>query len=277
MTKSRREQSQPSFFPLQRPSLADDLATGDQRLAAMIGSSTRAVPAHKVVIGAGLEHDLIYRVRTGWCARIRHLSDGRSQMLAILLPGDFFAIEMLYQTLHLDDVAAITATTLEYVDRSIVEKGMRDDPRLALRLTWQLLEDERRMRNWLIAMGRGSAEERLALLLLDVRGRLALAGLIAPDATVFAFPMTQQAIADILGLTPVHVNRTLQHFRKAGFVTTSTGVMKVDDLEALRRLALPLLDEFEKRRPEYGASPSASRNGHEKHAGTADFRSQFLA
>jgi CRP/FNR family transcriptional regulator, anaerobic regulatory protein len=263
MTKSReREQPQTPFFPLQRPSLANDLAKGDLKLTAMIGRSpTRVFPAHKAIIGAGEEHDSIYQIRNGWCARIRYLPDGRSQILDLLLPGDFFAIEMIYQTLHMDDVVAITSATVEYADRSTVEKAMRDDPRLALRLTWQLLEDERRMRNWLTAMGRGNAEERLALLLLDIRGRLALGGLIEPESTVFAFPMTQQRIGEMLGLTSVHVNRTMQHFRKGGYVTSSMGAMKINDLEAIRRLALPLLDEFEKHRPEYGSSISIDRNG----------------
>lgn len=254
-------QARPSYFPMRRPDLTEGLEQGDARLAAVMAPTVQTFPARKAIIGAGPRSRSIYRIRSGWCARVRYLPDGQGQILAILLPGDFFAIETLFQTCHMDDeVIALDSATVECAEWSVIERAMFEDRQLALRLTWELVEAERRIRNWLVAMGRGSAEEKLALLLLDLRGRLALGGVIPADAVSFVFPMTQHQIGEALGLTAVHVNRTLQHFRKVGLVTLSRNLMTLDDLEGLYRLALPLLDEFEKSRPEYGAA-ARSRTG----------------
>ena len=78
---------------------------------------------------------------------------------------------------------------------------------------FQLAEDERRLHNWVTALGKGHADERIATLLLDLRGRLhAQAGLANGDG--FYIPMTQQEMADHLGLTLVHVNRVLRRLRE---------------------------------------------------------------
>jgi CRP-like cAMP-binding protein len=115
---------------------------------------------------------------------------------------------------------------------------------------FQLAEDERRLHNWVAALGRGSADERIATLLLDLRGRLCWAGLAKGDG--FQMPMTQQEIADHLGLTLVHVNRVLRRLREAGIVTVQRGVVTVNEMARLSRLAAPLQDIYERTTPEFG-------------------------
>ena len=96
---------------------------------------------------------------------------------------------------------------------------------------FQLAEDERRLHNWVAALSKGSADERIATLLLDLHGRLHHAGLANGDA--FRMPMTQQEIGDHLGLTLVHVNRVLRRLREAGIVTVQRGMVWVEEMEQL--------------------------------------------
>jgi hypothetical protein len=89
------------------------------------------------------------------------------------------------------------------------------------------------------------------MLLVDLRGRLAVSGLIAPDALTFEMPMTQSQLADHLGLTAVHVNRVLKAFRRDGVVTIRDGMVSIGSLESLAERAYPLLDTHERTVPEY--------------------------
>src|SRR4051794_21572194 len=91
--------------------------------------------------------------------------------------------------------------------------------------------EERRLHNWVTALGKGNAEERIATLLPGLRGRLHQAGSAIGD--VFQMPMTQQEIADHLGLTLVHVNRVLHRLREAGIVTVRRGVVKIGETARL--------------------------------------------
>src|SRR4051794_32402883 len=106
------------------------------------------------------------------------------------------------------------------------------------------------------ALGRGYADERIATLLLDLRGRLHQAGMA--NGGGFQLRMTQQEIADHLGLTIVHVNRVLRRLREAGIVTVQRGVVIVDEMAGLSQLAAPLQDIYERGTPEFGGQAGIS-------------------
>ena len=85
---------------------------------------------------------------------------------------------------------------------------------------------------------------------MDLRGRLHQAGLVNGDG--FRLPMTQEEIADHLGLTLVHVNRVLRRLRESGIVTVQGGVVTVNEMTRLSQLAAPLQDIYERAAPEFG-------------------------
>ncbi|MDT9599378.1 Crp/Fnr family transcriptional regulator [Sphingosinicella rhizophila] len=210
-----------------------------------------SVAARRTLAPAGREHQHVYRLRSGWCARVRYLRDGGTQVTAILLPGDLVSVRSMLLEVQPEEIATVTACEFDVVSIAKLRKAAASSS-LMIRLWWQTLEDERRLHNWLVALGRGCAEERLALLLLDIRGRLALARSIGSNDDEFPWPLTQQDLADILGLTAVHVNRTLQNLRAKGLVEVKSRRARID-VPALHRLAYPLLDIFERNRPEFGA------------------------
>jgi CRP/FNR family transcriptional regulator, anaerobic regulatory protein len=113
------------------------------------------------------------------------------------------------------------------------------------------MEEERRLHSWVTGLGQGTAEERVALLLIDFRGRLVLSGTIPEDSLTYSMPLTQSQLADHLGITPVHVNRVLKTYREAGIVTVRDGCVSIADLDALAQHAAPLLDVNERGRTAY--------------------------
>jgi CRP-like cAMP-binding protein len=188
----------------------------------------------------------------GWACRSRALPDGRKQFILIFLPGDLFAVKSMFVTRHPDEVATLSKCVVERIDYRRLYDAYVQDSDIATRCIWQVMEEERRLHSWVTGLGRGSAEERLALLLVDFRGRLILSQTIPPDSLSYRMPLTQEQMADHLGITPVHVNRVLRAFREAGLVTVRDGEVRIEDLDKLTQRASALLDVHEQTSPAYG-------------------------
>jgi CRP-like cAMP-binding protein len=174
---------------------------------------------------------------TGWACRQRVLSDGRRQIVTFLLPGDIYGAA---PSPTLPSTCAVVAlTAVETVDatplRTAAEEPSTPHPGIAraLRVLNQL--DEVLLRDQIVRLGRQTAYERVAHLLLELRDRLTVVGLAEGDR--FALPLTQEVLADALGLSIVHVNRTLQQLRRDGAVEWKNGVVTLLKAELLQGLA----------------------------------------
>jgi len=238
-------------FAHHRPHLEESLLRGEAKLRELMRGSQLSVPAGKILIRAGTDHEYVYRLVSGWACRTRGIADGRDQIILVFLPGELFAIKSMFVSCHFDDVKVLADAVVERVHFKELHRAFREDHDVADRCIWQVVEEERRLHGWVFGLGQGSAEERLALLLIDFRGRLSLAGVIARDARAFRMPLTQTQLADHLGITPVHVNRILRGFREAGIVSVRDGEVTISDLDELARRAYPLLDAYERQTPEY--------------------------
>ena len=237
-------------FPPPREQLQNRLEAGDSALGRIMPAEFRTLRAREILIRTGERHDEIYRLTSGWMARSRVLSDGRQQILMVFLPGDLLGLKAMLFDRQPDSIECITPAKVQALG---YEQGLalaRTDPDVSLRFMWQLAEDERRLHNWVIALGRGSAVERIATLLLDFRGRLMQAGLVSGDQ--FPLPMTQEQLGDHLGLTLVHVNRTLRKLREERILTIARGHVQIQDLEALAAYAAPMQDIFERESKSFG-------------------------
>lgn len=177
----------------------------------------------------------VYTVLAGWAFRYQSLPDGRRQILNFLLPGDILGLqaELLDAASH--GAEAITDVSLCAFRRNTVLTVCRTHPNLAIDITWLAAYGERMVDDALLSVGRRTASESVGALLVHLFKRAELAGLRQGDA--IPFPLTQTHIADALGLSVVHVNRTLQRLRKAGLLRNSQGTLEIGDLRGLRRLA----------------------------------------
>src|SRR5438552_12415367 len=213
----------PNYFVMVRPEFAGALQRGDAKLEAMMKESGHSQPAGQVLIRAGSEHEYIYRLRSGWACRNRAIADGRDQIILIFVPGDVFAVKSLFLTRHPDSVQLLSGAVVERVHHDRLREATAADADIGSRCLWQVIEEERRLHSWVFGLGQASAEERLAMLLLDVRGRLVLAGALSLDAHSFEFPLTQVQISEYLGITPVHANRIVKTFREKDIVVFQNG------------------------------------------------------
>src|SRR3954451_5189109 len=244
-------------FPPPREQIQNRLEAGDMALARAVPAGLRTLRPREILIRTGEPHHEIYRLKSGWLARSRTLSDGRQQIIMVFLPGDLLGLKTMLIDRQPDSIQCLTGATVQALGCEQALDLARTDPDVSLRFMWQLAEDERRLHNWVIALGRGRAIERIATLMLDFRGRLIQAGIGNGDQ--FHLPMTQEQIGDHLGLTLVHVNRTLKRLREDGILTVRNGLVQIHDVDALALYAAPMQDIFERESKDFGGgAPQAS-------------------
>ena len=231
------------FYPLHRPEIYETLRAGETQLFRAMDPDYQFFPSSDEVVPRGEAHDRMYRLRTGWAARVRDLLDGRRQIIAIFLPGDLVGANCLFLSDQRDAVEALTPLSVNAVHHTKLRNLVQSDSDVAFRVMYQLAEDERRVRNWTVGLGRGSAEERLAMFMLEMRGRLRRRRLISDDT--FHLPMKQQQIADCVGLNFVHVNRVLGRFRDTGVMAMAKGTVTIIDVAKLAAIAGPMQDRSE--------------------------------
>jgi CRP-like cAMP-binding protein len=241
-----------------RGELKEALERGDTKIGKLTQASEH-FEARRILIPAGEPHEYVYRLREGWTGRARSLPDGRTQYILIFIPGDLFALKSMFVPRHPDAVETLSKVVVDRIDQAALRAAYADDPDVALRCTWQVVEEERRLHNWVVSLGCGDASERIAYLLLQFRYRLATAGAIAPDALAFELPMTQQQIAEHLGLSLVHTNKALRKLRDAQLIAISGRTYCITDHARLVKLAEPLLDMWEIAAPEV-VGPAQVRN-----------------
>jgi CRP-like cAMP-binding protein len=161
-------------------------------------------------------------VTSGWACSQRVLSDGRRQIFGFVLPGDLLGLADRPSTPSLCSVVALTA--LETIDAEAMFEAIQSDsaPGLARALIAAHLAEQALLFDHMVRLGRQTAYERVAHLLLELQRRLEAAGL--GDSQRFPLPLTQEILADALGLSIVHVNRTLQQLRRERLIELRSGV-----------------------------------------------------
>ncbi|HYD87777.1 MAG TPA: Crp/Fnr family transcriptional regulator [Vitreimonas sp.] len=160
---------------------------------------------------------------SGWAARFRMLRDGRRQIISFILPGD--GIGVCERPSPLTLTATTTLTAVRTADASAVVAALHAGTHPALRdaVRSAIALDERCLIDHVVRNGRQTAQERICHLLMELRWRLLLSGAI--EGYAMPWPLTQEMIADALGLSIVHVNRMLQHMRRDGQIEARHGVL----------------------------------------------------
>ncbi len=178
----------------------------------------------------------LYTLLEGWAFRLQTLSDGRRQILNFLLPGDFIGLQENLTAHSQHGVEALTSIRLCAFPRDRLWELYGRYPSLGYDLTWLGSYEQRMLDENLVSVGRRTAEERVAMLLMHLFKRAEAVGLAAADRSV-PFPVTQQHIADALGLSLVHTNRTLRKLERAGLHELSGRRLRLLNPKALEKLA----------------------------------------
>lgn len=212
------------------------LSQDDRAALDRLARNQREVAPRRDLIREGDQPRFVHLIVDGWACRYKTLPDGRRQIVAIFLPGDLCDLNV-YVLREMDhSVGAITRLRVADICREDMAGLTEAHPRITQALWWHELVTAAIQREWTLNLGQRSAYERIAHLLCELFMRLQLVDLVRAETC--DFPMTQNDIADATGLTPVHVNRTLQELRRAGLIVLQGRTLTIPDLKALQAAAL---------------------------------------
>ena len=177
----------------------------------------------------------LYTVLSGWAFRYKTLADGRRQILNFALPSDLLGLQGSVNDEMQHSVEALTDMMLCVFPREKLWNLYRDYPTLAFDVTWLAAREEQILDEHLLSVGRRTAMERLAYLLLVVFQRAEEVGL--NKGNTIQFPFTQQHVADMLGMSLVHTNKTLRRLTATKTIRWKERRFEMLDREALAKLA----------------------------------------
>jgi CRP-like cAMP-binding protein len=202
-------------------------------------------PAGAEIVRAGDDSPDLYTLYSGWAFRFKLLPDGRRQILNFLLPGDLIGLQAAMFDAALHGIEALTEVQLCVLPRRKVWALFGQLPALAFDVTWLGAREEGFVDENLTSVGRRNAAERVAALIVTLYKRAKALGLVIDET--FAFPLTQQHIADALGLSLVHTNKTLARLRRMGMFARTNGTMTLTNPRVLERVAQYFEEEVPQR------------------------------
>ena len=210
------------------------LSHAEVELIESLGARSRLVSAGTVLLEEGDPVNRAAFILSGWACRQSTMPDGRRQIVGFILPGE--GVGLCRRPRPLAFTSTVALTSLITIDAgpllagdSAVAAGLHDVQELAA------AADEQRLINHVIRLGRQTAYERFCSLLIELADRLEL---INPgDHDRFTLPVTQEVLSDTLGLSVVHVNRTLQQMKRDELIDLKSGTLRILNRPAMERLA----------------------------------------
>ncbi len=191
-------------------------------------------------------------ILSGWAARTHLLRDGSRQITGILVPGDACHHDAEPGQNARDEIVTLSACRIAWIDLAELEQVSATYPAIATAFRIFARLEKAILTEWIVNIGRRDALSRTAHFICEVWTRLRMT-----EPTMhrqFDFPITQEDLADVLGLTPVHINRKLQQLRQAGLISLQSRRLTILDVAALAGVAgfdqsylearLPFEDQF---------------------------------
>ena len=168
----------------------------------------------------------------GWGFRYKLLPDGRRQVISFMLPGSFFGLHANVFEIADHSVSTLTRCRIARFDPQLLTRTLAERPMLGAAIVWDNAREEALLMEHLASLGRRSAYERVAHLIVEVCKQVGWSGGLAKGDE--RLPFSQAVLADALGLSTVHISRNVSRMRREGLIgKTSRGGLVVLDLTGL--------------------------------------------
>jgi CRP/FNR family transcriptional regulator, anaerobic regulatory protein len=177
----------------------------------------------------------LFTVLSGWTFRYKTFEDGRRQIINYALPGDFLGLQASMSEVMGHGIEALTDCVLCVFPRDKLWGFFANDAQLAYDITWLAASQERTLDEQIVSLGRRTALERVAYLLWYLFDKARGLGMARRNR--IDLPTRQSHLADTLGLSVVHTNKTLQKLRKQGSIELDDRILRIIDEDALKTLA----------------------------------------
>jgi CRP-like cAMP-binding protein len=217
---------------LMRGSAISDLA---QQAFLALDAKREEFAIYRDIVREGEPTERCCFVEAGLISRYKTLRNGDRQIVSFHLAGDLVDLQSSLVRIADHGIRTHTPTTIFTVASNDILRLAADYPELGRAFWFDTLVDAAIFREWTLNVGRRTARERTAHLLLEFAYRFQAIG--QSDGREFILPVTQADLADAVGLSAVHVNRSLQWLRAQGLIRTFGKTVVIEDREALIREA----------------------------------------
>lgn len=177
----------------------------------------------------------IYLLLEGWATSSIRLPAGQRQIVKVHITGDMMGTPSMVLDTAADTLTAVTECRVSTVSLARLREVLIAYPRIGLLFLMAVQVERLALMDIVAAMGKSSARERMVRLLLDLHDRLARIGAVEDGR--FDMPLTQELLGDVLGLTAVHVNRTMRLLEREGLIARYGQRFVLGDIEMLRRIS----------------------------------------
>lgn len=188
------------------------------------------------IVQPGQVFKSVYLITEGWATRSKLTSNGARQIINFAIPGDFLCFNAaLFRESEVFVRAHTKLETFVVPIRPFSEMLLKQ-PQLAIALAWTAAQEEGVVSERLLSLGRRTALQRAAHLLCEIHRRLETVHLVTGSAQ-FDLPMTQEDLADALGISLIHMNRVLRDLSRSELISINRSSVRLLDLKTLRSLA----------------------------------------
>lgn len=213
----------------------DEISAEEEEAIRSAIVETRDYPADQTFIRAGEELNHSTLLLDGLMCRYKDLRNGERQIIEMHVPGDFADLHSLTLKRLDHNIMTLTPCRVGIAPHDRLRTITECFPHLTRVLWFSTNLDAAIHREWVLSLGRRTALSRTANLFCELHVRLEIVGLA--DETGYDLRVTQTDLAECLGLTPVHVNRTLRELREQELMTFRGRRVAIEDLAGLRRAA----------------------------------------
>ncbi|MCJ2080178.1 Crp/Fnr family transcriptional regulator [Methylobacterium sp. J-090] len=210
----------------------EELTDADREALRAFVPRLRQVPARTDLIREGDVPGNVHLILDGYACRYKVLPDGQRQIMAYFVPGDFCDLNVFILDQMDHNIGTISQCQVVEIPRQAIDHMTGHHPLVTRALWWCALVDEAVLREWLVNIGSRSPDQRIAHLFCELLLRLEVVGRVQDNS--YPFPFTQIDLADSMGLSGVHVSRTLRELRRLELITLHHRVLTILDVERLK-------------------------------------------
>jgi CRP-like cAMP-binding protein len=212
-----------------------DLGSEEKQALLDLPMRVRHIPADSDIVSEGDRPSECCLVLVGFVCRYKIISGGKRQIMSFHTPGDIPDLQSLHLKVMDHSLGTLVPSKVAFIAHQVLHDLVRRYPRLGAAFWRDTLIDAAIFREWMVGLGRRNAYQRVAHLICEMALRFRAVGLT--DNHTYELPVTQAELADALGLSFVHINRTLMELRRDGLISLQNSTVSALDWEGLKAAA----------------------------------------
>lgn len=225
------------------PSWISARTNGTDTLTSLLAATLQEIPANKSLELASDSTNAVYVVLGGWLVSSKSTQEGQRQIVDFVMPGEVFDTGSATAKHSSTDLVALTNTTVSVIARDVWAGFLQQHPELQNTVNRLLAAGYSRVAERLLRVGKSHAEARIAYAICELCLRSTELGLV--NGNDFHLPLTQQVLGDFVGLSSVHVSRTLRRLRRQKIMGTGNHMdIVIHDVDRLAEIAEIDLDDL---------------------------------